>query len=144
MAGLTARGKSLLKNRYLAHAEHQVYDWCSPLLDNRREPPMSEALAASQRFLPLNFEGEAVLTVGRAIRFVEQGAALVVNAAPFGCMPGTLTAAILQQVQQERQVPIISQYYDGEDGLNRRLAIYLKEASDRLRRGEVAERAIDW
>jgi predicted CoA-substrate-specific enzyme activase len=123
-----ARGLSVLKNHYLTSAEHDVYRWASPLLDDRREPPIAEVVEAGRRFLPINFEGEAILTLGRAIAFARQGASLVVNCAPFGCMPGTITGALFAPVQQETGVPIVGMMYDGEGDVNRPIEVYLREA----------------
>ena len=133
---VTARGKSLLKNKFLFSTEHKAYQWCGDVLADRHEPPIEDVIAAGQRFLPINFEGEAIITIGRAEQFIRQGAQLVVNCAPFGCMPGTLTSSIFQQIEQEMGVPVVSMYYDGEGEINRRLEIYLNQAqkphADRL------------
>ncbi len=45
-------------------------------------------------YIPFYLGGEGKLSLGRAIRFARQGAALVVNCAPFGCMPETVATAI--------------------------------------------------
>lgn len=81
--------------------------------------------------MPINFEGEAIITLGRAIKFAEQGASMVVNCAPFGCMPGTLTSAIFQEIQDQIGVPMVTLFYDGEPGLNERLATYLARIEPR-------------
>jgi len=41
-------------------------------------------------------------------------------------MPGTLTAAIFRKVSQDYNVPIINMFYDGEEGTNDKLSIYLR------------------
>ena len=66
-----------------------------------------------------------MLAVGRAVQFVKRGAAMVVNCAPFGCMPGSMTGGILQAVQQQTGVPMLSLFYDGEGDINARLDTYL-------------------
>ena len=124
----TARGKSLLKNRFLFSAEHKVYSWCEKVLFDRREPPIKDVVDQGRRFMPINFEGEAIITIGRAIEFIRQGASLVVNCAPFGCMPGTLTSSIFQQVENEMGIPVVSMYYDGEGEINKRLEVYIHQA----------------
>jgi predicted nucleotide-binding protein (sugar kinase/HSP70/actin superfamily) len=63
---------------------------------------------------------------------MKQGADLVVNAAPFGCMPGALTSGVLQAVEAEYGVPVASMFYDGEGGgVNDRLGTYLTALSSR-------------
>ena len=52
---------------------------------------------------------------------------MVVNCAPFTCMPGALTAGVLQQVQQELGSPVISLFYDGTGDVNRRVVLTLRD-----------------
>ena len=128
MRGLSARGMSILRNHFLHSYEKKYYSYCEPLLNDRHEPPIERVVEEGRRFLPVNFEGEAIITMGRAIEFSRSGASLVVNCAPFGCMPGTITDSLFQQVQAETGVPIVSMYYDGEGEINKQLAIYLNGA----------------
>jgi predicted nucleotide-binding protein (sugar kinase/HSP70/actin superfamily) len=118
-------GMSLLKNAFLEHEEHAYYDLAGPLLADRREPPMEEIMREGGRFIPEAFEGETGITIGRAILFARRGAAMVVNCAPFGCMPGTITTGIFQQVQEQERVPMVNMFYDGSGHLNSRIAIFL-------------------
>jgi len=124
--GLRARLAARLRNGFLAHDEHRWLQLASPLLAERSEPSIERILQAGSRFVPLDFVGETILTLGRAMIFAREGAALVVNCAPFGCMPGAMTAGVLQQLESETGVPMLSLTYDGERaGVNDRLAIYL-------------------
>ena len=75
--------------------------------------------------MPMNFSGEAIITLGRAVLFARQNAALIVNVAPFGCMPGAITSALCREVQTQTNVPVVSLFYDGEPGMNQRLAVFL-------------------
>ena len=63
------------------------------------------------------FEGEAVLSIGKIIDLVENGAAGIINAMPFGCMPGTIVTALLKTVNREYGIPAISIPYDGPNRL---------------------------
>ena len=59
------------------------------------------------------------------MEFIKAGAQLVVNCAPFGCMPGTISSALLQKVQSDTGVPVVSVVYDGEGDPNTILKVYL-------------------
>jgi len=118
-----ATGK--IKDRFLLADEHKMRDATDALLRDRHEPPMEEILKEGIRYIPMEFEGEAILTIGRAIAFARQGASLIVNCAPFGCMPGAVTTACFNQVQQEIEIPIVTLFYDGEGDLNRRIRVIL-------------------
>ncbi len=127
-AGLFELGAAHLKNKFLHRVEHKMYELCQPFLADRIEPPIKDVLESGLKYFPMNFEGEAILTIGRAIEFAKTGADLVVNCAPFGCMPGTLTGAILADIQSQYHVPMVSMFYDGEGDINRHLEIFIQEA----------------
>ena len=130
-----AKGTSILKNRFLKKVEEKYFEIAEELLSDRKEPEIEEVVFAGARYLPLNFEGEAILTVGRAIKFIEQGAGLVVNCAPFGCMPGTSSSAIFQELSSIYQVSLVSIFYDGKPGLNQRLRVLIENLAQEMGRG---------
>lgn len=123
-----------VKDRFLVHDEHVWQRRVDPLLNHRQEPEVEQILQSGVRYFPYEFEGESILTVGRAVEFARQGASLVVNCAPFGCMPGSMTGAILQAVQRQTSVAMVSLFYDGEGDINTRMDTFLANLS----RGEAA------
>jgi len=125
--------KAWAKNKFLAREERKYADLASDFLGDRREPEIEEVIAEGGKLVPVNFLGEAILTLGRASLFARQGASLVVNAAPFACMPGTITSALCREIQAETRMPIVSMFYDGEEGMNQRLEVFL--ASMTAKRG---------
>ncbi|HUU03272.1 MAG TPA: acyl-CoA dehydratase activase [Myxococcota bacterium] len=117
-----------LKNIYIFHVEHKMYAAAGPFLADRHEPDIRDVVDSGSRYLPIQFEGEALITVGRAIKFADQGAAMVVNCAPFGCMPGTLTTALFRKLAPELGIPVVGMFYDGAGNQNERLRIFLNNA----------------
>ncbi len=115
-----------VRNRILERAERRIYSACEPVLRGENEPPIRDVIEEGARHIPVAFEGETLVTIGRAIRYLQDGAAMVVNAAPFTCMPGALTSSVLQQVQEEMGAPIVSLFYDGTGDVNRRLVLTLR------------------
>lgn len=124
-----------LKNKYLFDREQLFKHALRGMLDGRFEPHVEEVLQEGMKYLPLRFEGEAILTVGRTCRFFEDGASLVVNCAPFGCMPGNITASLFANIQQHYQKPVLTLFYDGETSVNRAVEIYLRNM-------EIPEKAV--
>jgi predicted nucleotide-binding protein (sugar kinase/HSP70/actin superfamily) len=53
---------------------------------------------------------------------------MVVNVAPFSCMPGAITTALFRKVSAETGTPIVNLVYDGTGGQNRGLEVYLRTA----------------
>ncbi len=120
-----------LKNVYIYHVERKMYAAAGPFLADRHEPDIHEVVDTGSRYMPIQFEGEALITVGRAIKFADQGAAMVVNCAPFGCMPGTLTTALFRKLAPEMGIPVVGMFYDGAGNQNERLRIFLNNAIEK-------------
>ncbi len=120
------RVKNKLQRFYFNRTEHGLYSIASSILADRMEPSIEEVIEAGRRYVPVEFEGEAILTVGRAIVFMEkEGAAAIVNVSPAFCMPGTTTTAIFARIEEERGIPIICNFYDGSGEPNRSLRPYM-------------------
>jgi predicted nucleotide-binding protein (sugar kinase/HSP70/actin superfamily) len=84
-------------------------------LKTLREPDTRTILKKAAPYIHDSFEGEAVLSIGKAIDLIERGAAGIINVMPFGCMPGTISSALLQVVSRNYRVPCISIAYDGTE-----------------------------
>ncbi len=128
-----------LKTRYIFGRARKFEHALRPHLEDRFEPEVERVLELGRRYVPVIFEGEAILTVGRALAFADDGAALVVNCAPFGCMPGNVTGAFFQGINRESAVPVVTLFYDGESDINRIAGIYLNN----LETGDLPPSAID-
>jgi len=124
--GFLERAVTGLKTKYMFRRMERFEREIAPALADRMEPHVERVIHEGARYLPLVFEGEAILTLGRAVRFLREGAAMVVNAAPFGCMPGNLTNALFQRIQRELGKPVLSLFYDGEKDINRIVGVYLR------------------
>jgi len=107
------RGVSFLLNFYYHYLERSYFRAVAKLLSDRREPTMEEVMKEATRYLPIDFTGDAILAVGRTIVFARQGAKMVINIAPFGCMPGTITSSLLLELKDSLGIPIVTQFYDG-------------------------------
>jgi predicted nucleotide-binding protein (sugar kinase/HSP70/actin superfamily) len=115
-----------LKTAYLFDREKKFEQALHDMLADRFEPYIGDVLQEGSKHLPLRFEGEAILTIGRTCRFFEDGASLVVNCAPFGCMPGNITASLFAGIQQRYGKPVLTLFYDGETSVNRAVEVYLR------------------
>ena len=94
------------------------------------EPSMEDILHEADHLLPVAFEGESILTLGRAILFGKRGADLVVNCAPFGCMHGNITTSIFEQMRETIGIPVVNTFYDGGTD-NSLLGAFIHEAGQR-------------
>jgi len=120
------QAKSYIKNRYLFETEHSWYHEAEDLLADRREPSIPESVEAAKPYADYNYGGETLITVGRTVKFLEEGAAMVVNCSPFGCMPGQAISGLLNQVRADFGKPVVNLFYDGSGSLNDVIGVFLR------------------
>jgi predicted nucleotide-binding protein (sugar kinase/HSP70/actin superfamily) len=125
MSELLAHGGRILKSRWLQHVEHSFHQAMGAVLTDREEPPIQDTVTAGQHYLPFNVGGETILSLGRSVHFIRQGAALIVNVSPFSCMAGTVCASLFTRMERELQVPVVNLFYDGSGDENARLEVFL-------------------
>ncbi|MFO8066005.1 MAG: acyl-CoA dehydratase activase [Bacteroidales bacterium] len=111
---------AIIENKYL-----RIFDY---FLKVRKEPPIKEIIGIGKKFVPVEVEGEPVLTIGRAIGFINQGAKLIVNVSPFGCMPGQVCSSVFKDVSNKYNTPIVSVFYDGETNFTDLIGTYISNA----------------
>ncbi|MBI4847730.1 MAG: CoA protein activase [Nitrospirae bacterium] len=95
--------------------EHKFAKPFKGFLKTVKEPSTSEILKNASPYLHDSFEGEAVLSMGKAVDFVKHGASGIISAMPFGCMPGTIVSALLKGLKQDASLPCLSVAFDGAE-----------------------------
>jgi predicted nucleotide-binding protein (sugar kinase/HSP70/actin superfamily) len=107
---------NFLLNKFVQkRIEHRFAKYFEGFLKTLREPETQEIFEKASPYLSSSFEGEAILSIGKSIDLIEKGASGIVNAMPFGCMPGTIVTALLRGISRDFGVPCISIPYDGTE-----------------------------
>lgn len=104
-----------LKRYFQKRIEHKFGSPFKGVLKTLDEPTTKEIMEKASPYIHDSFEGETILSIGKAIDLIERGAAGIINAMPFGCMPGTIVTALLKVINKEYGVPCISIPYDGTE-----------------------------
>ncbi|MBN1592967.1 MAG: CoA activase [Candidatus Coatesbacteria bacterium] len=95
------------------------------------------AIHAAVPYIDVSFHGEAVLSIGKMIEYIDNGATGVINIMPFGCLPGTIVTAMLKKLHDDFDgIPALSINYDGlEDPAEQtRLEAFVHQAKQRAER----------
>jgi predicted nucleotide-binding protein (sugar kinase/HSP70/actin superfamily) len=107
-------GKNRVMDLFMKKHEHDYAHVFEGYLRNCYEPSTAEVLDMAEPYVHRSFEGEAIMTVGKAVDFVNKGLAGVVAVMPFTCMPGTISNALLKRVREEMgEFPFLNMVYDG-------------------------------
>jgi predicted CoA-substrate-specific enzyme activase len=131
--------RTLLRNTITEYVQssdaHKIEAPFEPTCRNFHEPKIKETIGYGEKYVHRTFEGEAIITVGKAIDFVKKGCTGVVNVMPFTCMPGTVVTAIFKAVQRDYgNVPVLNMAYDGLEQANTltRIEAFMHQAEQRM------------
>jgi len=106
---------TILLTQYIQHKdEHMMEKIFEGHLKYGKEPKVRKILEKASPYIHESFEGEAILSVGKSIDFIEKGTSGIINAMPFTCMPGTISSAIMRLIQNRYNIPVINIAYDGQ------------------------------
>ncbi len=84
-------------------------------LRSLHEPSIDQTLRSALPYIHHSFEGEAVLSVGKAIDYINRGVSGIVNVMPFTCMPGTIATAVLKRLREDHHnIPLLNIAYEGQ------------------------------
>lgn len=108
--------------------EHRLEAAFDGSIKNLREPSTKQILKLAKPYIDSSFEGEAVLSIGKAVDFYKKGVSGIVNVMPFTCMPGTIVSAILKRYRDDQNhIPVLNMAYDGQEntGAQTRLEAFM-------------------
>ena len=98
--------------------EHMMEKLFVEYLQYGKEPKVADIIRKASPYVHVSFEGEAILTVGKSIDFIDKGVSGIVNAMPFTCMPGTISSAVMRLIQNKYNIPVLNVAYDGQGTTN--------------------------
>ena len=123
--------KGYITDRVQQVDEERMLKIFGGVLRNPHEAEIEEILRHSAPYMHFSFGGEAILSIGKAIDYINKGASGIVNAMPFTCMPGMVATAISGKVREQfRDIPWLNMTYDGQEGVNdiTRLEAFMHQA----------------
>ncbi len=99
-----------------------------------RELSTQEILNHGRVYLSPAVEGEAILSMGRALEYAEHGYDGILNIMPFGCMPGTIASMLLHQLREEHGLPVLNLVVEGskDSGQDIRLEAFSHQCREHM------------
>lgn len=114
--------------RYKEHRFERVF---LGTMRQKGEPTLESIIERARPYIHESFEGEAILSVGKSIDFIENGASGIINVMPLTCMPGTIANAVLKRVREDNKgIPFLNISYEGQEQTNNetRLEAFMHQA----------------
>jgi predicted CoA-substrate-specific enzyme activase len=125
-----------IENFFQQKDEHELGKPWRGFLKTLEEPKTSRVLKMAHPYLHPSFEGEAILSVGKARDMMLRGASGVVNVIPFTCMPGNIVNAIMKRFREDNgNLPYLPLSMDGQEqsGTRTRLEAFMHQVSQHQR-----------
>jgi predicted nucleotide-binding protein (sugar kinase/HSP70/actin superfamily) len=125
---------------YVQHKEERsMENIFQEYLQYGEEPDVKDIISKGNLYVDESFTGEAILSVGKAVDFIDKGVSGIINAIPFTCMPGTIAGALLRLVQKKYDIPVITIAYDGQGltNITTRLEAFMYQVREEAKRKNV-------
>jgi predicted CoA-substrate-specific enzyme activase len=107
--------RTSIKEWFQRRDEHRMEEIFHGLVRNLHEPTIEETMSLAGPYVHSSFEGETILSIGKAEDFYRKGVSGIVSVGPFTCMPGTIVTALLKRFREEhRDIPVLNLFFDGQ------------------------------
>ncbi len=100
-------------------------------LKTLHEPKTGEIIKNASPYLDRSFEGEAILSMGKAVDLAKHGVSGIINTIPFTCMPGNIVTALMKSFSEDYpDIPCLHMVYDGNEqaGSETKLEAFMSQA----------------
>ncbi|QWR76675.1 acyl-CoA dehydratase activase [Candidatus Magnetomonas plexicatena] len=122
-----------IKRVYKKAIEYKYARHFRGFLKTLHEPDTGAIVKKAAPYVHESFEGETILSMGKAVDLIQHGVAGIVNTMPFGCMPGTIVTALMRAINRDYGIASISIPYDGTESTTTELQLetFMEQAMGR-------------
>jgi predicted nucleotide-binding protein (sugar kinase/HSP70/actin superfamily) len=128
--------KAIFQGYIQHHDETKMINRFRKYLSIDHESPVLQVVRLAGPYLPIDLRGEALLSIGKAIDFANQGASGIINCMPFNCMPGTIVTSLSRKISQDLgDMPWLNISYEGlqDTGEETRLDAFMDQVKNKYR-----------
>ncbi len=125
--------KAYLQEYYQHHDELEIEKHFIKYFPIDKESSVKKVVDLAAPYLSVDIRGEAVLSIGKAIDFKQNGASGIVNCMPFNCMPGTIVTSLSRKISSDLgDIPWLNISYEGlqDTGEETRLEAFIDQVKN--------------
>jgi predicted CoA-substrate-specific enzyme activase len=119
--------------RYKAYRMSRPFKKCATKLF--KESSIKKLILKGRPYIHDSYKGDPVLSMGRAMEYIEENIDGIIHVAPFHCMPGTAVSAVLEKFQRDHDgIPCLKLTFDGQEETNEetRIEAFMHQAQQRM------------
>ncbi len=116
----------ILETKFLKWEEKKFLKLVKGILKSAEELDVEELMKLCGKYVSPEYEGgEVLLSVGKAVEYLENGIYGIVNVIPFACMPGNVVSSLLKLIREaeNKRVPTLTVPCDGQKSLGTKMRI---------------------
>jgi predicted CoA-substrate-specific enzyme activase len=119
--------------RYRAYRMSRPFKKCATNLF--KDGSIKKLISKGRPYIHDSYRGDPVLSMGKAVEFIEEDFDGIIHVAPFHCMPGTAVSAVLEKFQRDHNgIPCLKLTFDGQEESNEetRIEAFMHQACQRM------------
>lgn len=100
-----------------------------------KDASIKDLIKKGKPYIDDSYKGDPVLSMGKAIEYVEEDFDGIINVIPFHCMPGTVVNGVLEKFQRQHGgMPCLKLSFDGQEQTNEgtRLEAFMHQTYQRM------------
>ncbi len=130
---------------YVQHKdEHKIEESMREYIEIDPEISVAEVVRLAEPYFSVDIRGEAVLSIGKAIDYIDKGALGIINCMPFNCMPGTIVSSLSRKISRDfGDIPWLNMSYEGlqDAGEETRLEAFVDQVKSNYRHHTTEQKA---
>ncbi|MEN8157241.1 MAG: acyl-CoA dehydratase activase [Bacteroidota bacterium] len=127
--------KGVIKSKLQEHFQESIAKKVTKpfhgLFDEDKEIAVKDMLNACGPYIHRHYDGDPALNLGTSAILADRGISGIANIMPFTCMPGTVVAAVSDQLRKDKDnIPYVNIAYDGQEdaSIELRLQAFMHQA----------------
>ena len=124
-------------NKFLEYCHHKLEKPLKGFIREDSEAGIYKVWDNAEPYI-IKWFGEAALSIGKSVDWIENGADGIINVLPFTCMPGNLVNAISKRIREEYKIPWLNLAFDGleQETTETRLEAFMYQATQYMKNKE--------
>ena len=116
-------------NKLLENCHHKLEKPLKGFLREDKEAGIYDIWDNAEPYI-IKWFGEAALSIGKSVDWIENGADGIINVLPFTCIPGNIVNAVSKRIREKYKIPWLNLAFDGleQETTETRLEAFMYQA----------------
>ncbi|OFW52472.1 MAG: hypothetical protein A2163_11635 [Actinobacteria bacterium RBG_13_35_12] len=134
MRGVRLYTSNRILNKFLEYCHYKLEKPLKGFLREDKEAGIYEIWDNAEPYI-VKWFGEAALSIGKSVDWIENGADGIINVLPFTCIPGNIVNAVSKRIREKYKIPWLNLAFDGleQETTETRLEAFMYQAKQYMK-----------